>query len=62
MGNVVYEGDDFKRMLRADMVKLKRLVESGAVGIHEIAYKDKKIKVEIVKKGNNTIVKRWRTM
>jgi len=57
---VVYEGDDFKRMLRTDLQKLERLVESKKLGIVEIDYKEGKIKVEIKKKGNDIVVKRWR--
>ena len=57
---MVYEGDDFKRMLRTDLQKLERLVESKKLGIVEIDYKEGKIKVEIKKKGNDIVVKRWR--
>lgn len=60
MVKVVYEGDDFKRMLRTDLQKLERLVESKKLGIVEIDYKEGKIKVEIKKKGNDIVVKRWR--
>ena len=60
MGKVVYEGDDFRRMHRTDMIALKRLVDSRKTGIFQVAYKDKTIKVEIRKKGDDTIVRRWR--
>jgi len=60
MGKVSYEGDDFKRMHRSDMLALQRLVEAKKFGIFEVAYKDTKIKVEIKKKGDDTVVKRWR--
>lgn len=60
MGKVVYEGDDFKRMLRTDMIALQRLVDSRRFGIFEVKYKDSKIKVEIKKKGDDIIVRRWR--
>jgi hypothetical protein len=60
MGKVLYEGDDFKRMHRTDMLSLQRLVDAKKFGIFEVAYKDTKIKVEIKKKGDDTIVKRWR--
>ena len=60
MVKVIYEGDDFKRMLRADLQKLERLVESKKLGIFEVDYKEGKIKVEIKKKGNDIVVKRWR--
>ena len=60
MVKVTYEGDDFKRMLRTDLQKLERLVESKKFGIVEVEYKGGKIKVEIKKKGNDVVVKRWR--
>ena len=60
MGKVLYEGDDFRRMLRTDMLALQRLVDAKKFGIFEVAYKDTKIKVEIKKKGDDIIVKRWR--
>jgi hypothetical protein len=47
MVNVIYEGDDFKRMTRNDMLKLQRFVDSKKMGIFEVDYKDGKIKVEI---------------
>jgi hypothetical protein len=62
MGKVVYEGDDFKRMHRTDMLALQRLVDAKKLGIFEVAYKDTKIKVEIKKKGDDIIVKRWRAL
>jgi hypothetical protein len=62
MVKVIYEGDDFKRMHRSDLLALERLVASGKTGIHEITYKDTKIKVEIKKKGSDMIVKRFRTI
>lgn len=60
MVKVIYEGDDFKRMLRADMQKIERLVEAKKFGIFEVDYKDGKIKVEIKKKGTDIVVKRSR--
>jgi hypothetical protein len=60
MGKVLFEGDDFKRMHRTDMLALQRLVDSKKFGIFEVAYKDTKIKVEIKKKGDDIIVTRWR--
>jgi len=60
MVKVVYEGDDFKRMFRADLTRIERLVEAKKFGIHEVPYKDKTIKIEIVKKGDGIVVKRWR--
>jgi hypothetical protein len=62
MVKVIYEGDDFKRMHRTDLLALERLVASGKTGIHEVKYKDTKIKVEIKKKGMDIVVKRFRTM
>jgi hypothetical protein len=60
MGKVLFEGDDFRRMLRTDMIALQRLVDQKKLGVFEVAYKDSKIKVEIRKKGDDIIVKRWR--
>jgi hypothetical protein len=60
MVKVVYEGDDFKRMHRTDMLALQRMVDARKFGIFEVAYKDTKIKVEIKKKGDDIVVKRWR--
>ena len=62
MARVIYEGDDFKRMHRADMLALERLVASGKTGIHEVRYKDTKIRVEIRKKGMDIVVRRFRAM
>jgi hypothetical protein len=61
MVTVIYEGDDFKRMMRTDMLKLQRLVDLKKIGIFEVDYKDGKIKVEIKKRGDDIIVKRWRS-
>ena len=60
MAKVVYEGDDFKRMHRTDMQALQRMVDARKFGIFEVKYKDTKIKVEIKKKGDDIVVKRWR--
>ena len=60
MVKVSYKGDDFKRMTRKDMLKLQQLVDAKKVGIFEVDYKEGKIKVEIKKKGDDIIVKRWR--
>ena len=62
MVKVIYEGDDFKRMHRTDLSALQRLVDAKKFGIHEITYKDTKIKVEIKKKGSDIVVKRFRAM
>jgi hypothetical protein len=60
MVKVSYEGDDFKRMTRKDMLKLQHLVDAKKMGIFEVDYKEGKIKVEIKKKGDDIVVKRWR--
>jgi hypothetical protein len=60
MVKVIYEGDDFKRMTRKDMLKLQQLVDAKKIGIFEVDYKEGKIKVEIKKKGDDIFVKRWR--
>jgi hypothetical protein len=60
MTGVIYEGDDFKRMLRKDMQKLQKLVDAKKTGIFEVDNKEGKIKVEIKKAGDKVIVKRWR--
>ena len=62
MTKVIYEGDDFKRMPRADMTALQRLVDARKFGIFEVDYKGTKIKIEIKKKMDDIIVKRCRTM
>ena len=62
MVKIIYEGDDFKRMPRADMLALERFVASGKMGIHEIKYKDTKFKIEIKKKGMDVVVKRFRAV
>ena len=60
MGKVIYDGEDFKRMLRTDMSSLQRIVESKKTGIFEVPFRDNKIKVEILKKGDDIIVRRVR--
>ena len=62
MVNVIYEGDDFKRMMRKDMLKLQKLVDTKKTGIFEVDYKEGKIKVEIKKRGDGIIVRRWRAI
>ena len=62
MVKVVFEGDDFKRMHRSDLTSLNRLIEAKKFGIHEVKYKETTIKVEIKKKGDGIVVKRWRPM
>jgi hypothetical protein len=60
MVKVSFEGDDFKRMTRKDMLKLHQLIDTKMVGTFEVDYKEGKIKVEIKKKGDDIVVKRWR--
>jgi len=62
MGKVIYEGDDFKRMLRKDMQKLQQLVDAKKFGIVEVDYKEAKIKVEIKKRGDDIVVTRFRAI
>jgi hypothetical protein len=62
MVKVVFEGDDFKRMHRTDMAALQRLIDSKKFGIFEIKYKEATIKVEIKKKMDSIVVKRFRAM
>jgi len=62
MVNVTYEGDDFKRMMRKDMQKLQQLVDSKKTGIFEVDYKEGTIKVEIKKRGEGVVVRRWRAI
>jgi len=63
MVKVTYEGDDFKRMHRTDLLALQRLVDAKKYGIHEVKYKDTTIKVEIKKKGlSDIVVKRFRAI
>jgi hypothetical protein len=59
MGKVIYDGDDFKRMLRPDMAPLKQLVDAKKFGIFKVNYKERKIKVEIKKRGDDIIVKKY---
>jgi hypothetical protein len=62
MVKVIYEGDDFKRMHRSDLQAIQRLVDAKRYGIHEVTYKDTKIRVEIKMKGMDILVKRVRAM
>jgi hypothetical protein len=60
MVKVSFEGDDFKRMTRKDMLKLQQLIDTKKVGKFDVDYKEGTIKVEIKKKGDDIVVKRWR--
>ena len=62
MGKVIYEGNDFKRMLRKDMQKMQQLVDAKKLGIFEVDFKEKKIKVEIKKRGDDIVVTRFRAI
>jgi hypothetical protein len=62
MVKVIFEGDDFKRMHRTDLLALNRIIDAKKFGIHEVKYKETTIKVEIKKKGDDIVVKRWRPM
>ncbi len=62
MGKVIYDGEDFKRMLRTDMSNLQRIVESKKLGIFEVPFRDTKIKVEITRKGDDIVVRRLRVV
>ena len=57
MSTVVFVDDDFRRMPRADMAKLERIIASGKYGVHKISIKDKQINVEIKKQGDKIQVK-----
>ena len=60
MGKIVFVDDDFKRMLRSDLLHIQRIAEAGKYGRHTVPYKDKMIKIEITKKGDTISVKKVR--
>ena len=62
MSKTVFVDDDFRRMARADMAKLQRLIDEKKTGVHEVSYGDKKIKVSIKKAGDTIQVKIFRVM
>ncbi len=62
MTKTVFVDDDFRRMPRADMAKLQRLIDEKKFGVHEVSYGDKKIKVSIKKTGDTIQVKIFRVM
>ena len=62
MATVVFVDDDFRRMPRADMAKLQRIIASGKYGVHKVSYNDKQISVEIKKVGDKIQVKIARVM
>jgi len=49
MASVIFEGDDFKRMMRKDLLKVQQIIDAKKTGIFEVDYKEGKIKVEIKK-------------
>jgi hypothetical protein len=62
MATVVFVDDDFRRMPRADMAKLERIIASGKYGIHKVSFNGKQINVEIKKQGEKIQVKISRVM
>ena len=62
MATVVFVDDDFRRMPRADMAKLERIIASGKYGVHKISFKEKQVNVEIKKQGDKILVKLSRVM
>lgn len=62
MAKVVFVDDDFRRMLRADLQHVQRLIDNGKFGKHKVPYKDKTINIEIVRKGDTIYVKKMRVM
>lgn len=62
MATVTFIDDDFRRMPRADMARLQKLIADKKFGIQEIPYGDKKIKVEIKKVNDKIVVKKFRVM
>jgi hypothetical protein len=57
MATVVYVNEEFKRMPRADMAKIQRLITTGKFGTHSVMYKEKKINIEIKNAGTKITVK-----
>jgi hypothetical protein len=57
MATVVFVDDEFRRMPRADMAKLQRIIASGKYGVHKVAFKDREINVEIKKQGDKVLVR-----
>ncbi len=60
MTKVTFEGDDFKRMKRAEMTEVNKLVEAKKFGKHKVKSGEKTITIEIVKKETGIVVKRLR--
>lgn len=62
MATVVFVDDDFRRMTRADMSRLQKLIAAGKYGVHKVSFKEKQINVEIKKTGDKIQVKIVRVM
>jgi len=62
MSTVVFVDDDFRRMPRAEMAKLQRLITLGKYGTHKISFNDRQVAVEIKKQGDRILVKMCRVM
>jgi hypothetical protein len=60
MSTVLSEGEDFKRMIRTGLARSEKLVAAKKFGMFEVPVRDKKIKVEIAKKGDSILVRRHR--
>jgi len=57
MATVVFVDDDFRRMPRADMARLQRLIAAGKYGVHRVAFGDRQINVELKKQGDKIVVR-----
>jgi len=57
MTTVVFVDDDFRRMSRADMAKIQRIIGSGKLGTFKVTFKDKPINIEIKKQDDKVMVK-----
>jgi len=57
MPTIVFIDDDFRRMPRADMARLQRLVNAGKFGVHKVPFGEREIAVEIKKQGDKTQVR-----
>jgi len=62
MATVVFVDDDFRRMSRADMAKLQRIIAAGKYGVHKVTFNDKQVNVEIKKRDDKIQVKIVRVM
>ena len=57
MPTVVFIDDDFRRMSRADMARLQRLITAGKFGQHKVPFGEREITVEIKKQGDKIQVR-----